>query len=161
MLSTRIIRNDKGEVISGIKILRKREYGTGNISSSGEEKVNWNLLSQYADNDGFDIRNVEENKAYKMKVKLPYGTKLIRYGNDTGRFSAPKGTRYDELALPYEQDTVEYNEYMVITQEVSVICIVYKGKVAPGFGSEGGGIQYLHPMTMRESIRSGILERIN
>lgn len=160
ILGEKHIVNDNMEIISGIKKLLKPEYGNGNVYPSGEPAVNWNLLSQYADKDGFDTRNVGKNGKYKKEIELPYGTIIIRYGNETGRFSAPMGTKYEDLALPYLKDTVEYNEYKVIARTIKVRCIVDSGKVAPGFGSDGGAVQYLHPITIRQSVKSKILERL-
>ena len=154
------IRNDKGIIIDGIKELQKKEYGTGKFHQNGEPIVNWKLLSDFADDNGFDIRNIEHNNEYKMDIKLPYGTIIIRYGNETGVFSAPKGTKYEDLALPYIKDTVEYNEYKVIAHNVNVTCKVVKGKVAPGFASNGGAIQYMHPISIKESIRRKLLKRM-
>ncbi|MCD8023807.1 MAG: TNT domain-containing protein [Lachnospiraceae bacterium] len=158
--SVRLQMNDKGEVISGIKKLRDDKYGTGGMDSDGQPVVNWSLL-EYADEHGFDIRHLEANGSYKIEVELPYGTILIRYGNETGRFTAPQFTRYEDLSLPYLKDTVEYNEYKVTAEKIRLICKVIKGRVAPGFGSPGGAIQYLHPMTIRKSLQKGILERIS
>ncbi len=154
-----LIKNDAGKIINGKKKLVKEDYGTGDCYSDGEPIVNWKLLSLHADRDGFDIFNIEKNGYYKIEVELPYGTIIIRYGNETGRFSAPKGTKYEELALPYVKETVEYNEYKIIADRAKVMCIVEKGKVAPGFGSNGGAIQYMHPMSMIELMRKNILER--
>lgn len=155
------IKNDKGQIIDGKKKLLKKEYGTEKFYKNGEPKVNWDLLSKFADNEGFDKRNIEINGKYKIEVELPYGTIIIRYGNASGNFSAPKGTKYEDLALPYIKETVEYNEYRVIADKIKVVCLVEKGIVAPGFGSNGGAIQYLHPISMKESIRTKILERVN
>lgn len=155
-----IMRNDKGQTISGKRKLLKQEYGTGEFYQNGDPVVNWKLLSIYADENGFDKRNVEENSEYIINVVLPYGTILIRYGNEVGVFSAPKGTEYEKLALPYEKDTLEYNEYKVIGKGIRVLCVVKKGRVAPGFGSNGGAIQFMHPMTIREAVKKKILERI-
>lgn len=154
-----LIKNDAGKIINGKKKLVQEDYGTGDCYSDGEPIVNWKLLSLHADRDGFDIFNIEKNGYYKIEVELPYGTIIIRYGNETGRFSAPKGTKYEELALPYVKETVEYNEYKIIADRAKVMCIVEKGKVAPGFGSNGGAIQYMHPMSMIELMRKNILER--
>ena len=156
-----VIKNDKGQRISVIKQLLKPKYGSGDVYPNGEPIVNWKLLSKYADNDGFDKRNIEKNDKYKMEVELPYGTILIRYGNEVGKFTAPKGTKYESLALPHIKDTVEYNEYKVIANGVKVICIVEKGKVAPGFDSDGGAVQYMHPISIKESIKKGLIERID
>ncbi len=152
-------RNDKGKIISGVKQLRDARFGTGEVSKWGEEVVNWKLLVN-SDDDGFDLDNQEENGYYKMKVELPYGTILIRYGNETGRFTAPQFTPYEELSLPYIKDTVEYNEYKVIADKIRLVCCVEKGKTAAGFDSPGGAIQYLHPITIRQSLREKLLERI-
>ncbi len=89
------------------------------------------------------------------------GSILIRYGSEIGHYTAPKGTDYDKLALPYKQETIEYNEYQVTHSEGINVCEVYKGRVAPAFDSEGGAIQYYHPITIRESVRKGILKRID
>lgn len=155
----RIIKNDKGQIITGKKELLNENFGTGEFWPNGEPVINWNFL-EHADDDGFDVTNIEENGKYKMKIILPYGSMLIRYGSETGNFTAPKGTKYEELALPYIKDTVEYNEYRVIAKGIKVICVVEKGIVAPGFGSSGGAIQYLHPMSMLDSIKKNLLERI-
>lgn len=154
------MKNDKGKIINGKKKLLKQEYGTGRFSSIGEPEINWSLLSDFADKDGFDTRNIEQNTKYKMEIELPYGTIIIRYGNEVGRFSAPKGTRYEDLALPYIKDTVEYNEYKVIAPKINLSCIVEKGVAAPGFESNGGAVQYMHPISIRESVNKKLLERI-
>lgn len=156
-----VIKNDRGQKINGKKKLLKPEFGTGDLSSNGDPVVNWNLLSEFADKDGFDIRNVEKNGKYKIEVELTYGTIIMRYGNPTGRFSAPKGTNYEDLALPYIRETVEYNEYRVIAEKINVVCIVERGTVAPGFESNGGAVQYMHPISIKESIRVKLLERVN
>lgn len=155
-----IIKNDKGQIIDGKKKLLRQEYGLGKFYPNGEPMVNWNLLSEFADHNGFDKRNVEINGKYKIEVELPYGTIIIRYGNSSGNFSAPKGTKYEDLALPYVKETVEYNEYRVIAEKIKVMCVVEKGKVAPGFGSNGGAIQYMHPISIKESIMKKLLERV-
>jgi len=50
------------------------------------------------------------------------------------------GTPYSELSLPYIEDSVPYHEYIVVGR-CEVECLVDKGTVAPGFGSEGGAVQ--------------------
>ncbi len=154
------MKNYKGETISGIRQLKKPEYGTGKTNRYGQPVVNWNCLSKYADDDGFDTRNIESNGKHTVEYILPYGSIIIRYGSEIGHFSAPKGTAYENLALPYIPESVEYNEYKVTAHDVRIQCIVEKGIVAPGFDSNGGAVQYLHPITIRESVRKGMLERI-
>ncbi len=154
------MKNYKGETISGIRQLKKPEYGAGKTNRYGQPVVNWNYLSKYADDDGFDTRNIESNGKHTVEYILPYGSIIIRYGSEIGHFSAPKGTAYENLALPYIPESVEYNEYKVTAHDVRIQCIVEKGIVAPGFDSNGGAVQYLHPITIRESVRKGMLERI-
>lgn len=154
------MKNYKGETISGIRKLKKPEYGTGKKNRFGQPVINWNYLSEHADDDGFDIRNIENNGKHTIEFILPFGSVIIRYGSEIGRFSAPKGTAYEELSLPYIPESLEYNEYKVIADNVRIICVVDKGIVAPGFGGQGGAVQYLHPITIRESVKKGMLERI-
>lgn len=153
-------RNYRGEVIDGPRKLLRPEFRTGIYFENGEPEIEWKNLSEYADEDGFDTRNVEDNGYYKIFINLTAGTKIIRYGNETGTFTAPEGTPYESLALPYIKESVEYNEYVVIADNLTVECKVQKGKVAPGFESKGGGIQYKHPVTIRESLKRRQLERI-
>ena len=154
------MKNCNGKNISGIKKLIRPQFGTGETDKYGQPIVDWSFLSKYADEDGFDIRNIESNGNYKIEIVLPYGTEIIRFGNEMAHFTARKGTHYEDLALPYIKETVEYNEYRVIAQDLHIVCIVQKGKVAPGFDSVGGAIQYLHPTTIREAIKKGLLERM-
>ena len=121
------MKNYNGETISGIPQLKKSEFGTGKTDRFGQPIINWNHLSEYSDNHGFDTRNIEDN-----------GKHIIKY-------------------IP---ESLEYNEYKVVADNLYIICIVDKGIVAPGFDSKGGAIQYLHPITLKESVKKGMLERI-
>ena len=47
-----------------------------------------------------------------------------------------------------------------LCREGLMVCLVDKGIVAPGFDSPGGAVQYFHPITIRESIKRGLLERL-
>ena len=154
------MKNYKGETISGIRQLKKPEYGAGKTNRYGQPVVNWNYLSKHADDDGFDTRNIESNGKHTVEFIIPCGSVIIRYGSEIGHFSAPKGSPYDKLSLPYIPESMEYNEYKVIADNVRIICVVDKGIAAPGFDSEGGAVQYLHPITIRESVKKGMLERI-
>ncbi|MBR1497799.1 MAG: TNT domain-containing protein [Oscillospiraceae bacterium] len=148
-------RNDAGEALGSMPVrLKSPDYGTGEYRSGIFPEVKWEEYRQeYADSDGFDLRNMEENGNYCMEVELPKGTVLIRYGSEMGRFTAPKHTPYDALGLPYVRETVEYHEYEVVADSIKVFCRVKRGRVAPMFDSDGGGIQYLHPQTILELTR--------
>ena len=158
-----ILRNYKGDIINGIPVLRNPKYGTGKfrITEYGAVPlVDWSQLKD-ADKDGFDLNHREEGNKYKIEVRLPFGTKLLRYGTEGGRFTAPLGTPYERLSLPYEKETVEYHEYVVIADGIDVICIVEKGIVAQGFDSIGGAVQYVHHGTIEEAIKNNALDRVD
>lgn len=141
-----IRKNDAGEVLGNRPVeLAKPEYGTGAYGSGLYPVVRWEeYRKEWADKDGFDVRNIEENGEYIMEVELPKGTHLIRYGSEKGVFTAPKNTPYDCLGLPYKRETIEFHEYEVIADSIKVFCRAIRGKVAPMFDSAGGAVQYLH-----------------
>lgn len=158
------MRNYKGEVIDGIPVFRKKEYDSGKIDKYGRHIPDWSLI-EHGDNDGFDVDHVEPNGIYKMEVVLPKHTRLIRYGLEIGSFTAPKGTKFEEVSLPYTKESVCYHEYEVIADSITVTavkrgCIVDRGRVAPGFDYPGGGIQYKHKYNMIKSINKKLLKEI-
>lgn len=154
------MRNFRGEIITGPRRLKKPEYGTGKIDGAGDPEVNWSYLSKEADEHGFDKSNLESNGKYIIEIELPPGTVIIRYGKESGKYTAPDGTDYEKLALPYVKETVPYYKYKVSTNSLRVTCIVIQGRVAPGFGSPGGAVQYCHRLTILQSVRAGILARL-
>lgn len=152
--------NYKGEIITGNMKLIKQEFGTGKRHLNGEPVINWGKLSKYADKNGFDTRKFIEGEKYIIKTTLPKGTIIIRYGSIYGRFTAPDGTDYDNLALPYIKETVEFNKYKVVSDNVKVSCIVHKGYVAPGFDSPGGAIQFFHEKSIQALLLEKVIKRI-
>ena len=79
---------------------------------------------------------------------LPKGLKILRYGDEGGRYAAPIGTPYAMLAMPYQIRSLEYNEYEVVADNVIQVIPVKEGIVAqqPSWPEErGGGIQYYFP----------------
>ena len=156
--------NYLGEKIGYIPKLRKPEYGTGKVDAFGRPEPNWNLLID-ADDNGFDKKHKEPNGKNRMQVVLKKHTKLVRYGTEVGSFTAPYGTEYEKLSLPYVKESVFYHIYEVIADDVKVtvlqeVCEVERGKIAPGFDYPGGGIQYLHPYNMIKSINLKLLKEI-
>lgn len=155
-----------------------------------------------ADRQGFDIRArridkqkyfIESKKSeypvcYKHRIALSQqylgkGTKLVRYGSETGHYTTLNGTEFNQLGLPYVQDTVEFHKYEVL-KDVPVICIevidtqeqqrildikngkiqpdiqnAVEGIVAPAFGSWGGAVQYYHDMRIKDLLGI-VLEKI-
>lgn len=156
-------RNYKGESIKGVKRqLLKPEYGTGAVDAYGCPEVAWDyFLSDRADDLGFDIENIESNGKHIISMVLPKGTIILRYGNEFGRFTAPGGTLYEELALPFIPETMEYNEYEVLADGLTVFCMVDKGKVAPCIDGNGGGIQYYHEVAIKHLVDRGVLRRLD
>lgn len=146
-------KNDEGKLLGNAKVLLKNsDYGTGDYFDEITPKVKWKEYRQKcSDENGFDVNNVEDNGKHIMEVCLPKGTHIIRYGSEMGRFTAPKGTPYDQLGLPYVKESVEFHEYIVIADSIKVLCKVNRGKVAPIFDSQGGGVQYQHFNTIREA----------
>lgn len=166
--------NYLGNPVSHIPEFRKPEYWKGTYDDAGRPEPDWSLCIN-ADKQGFDLGDGKSGTPHRVKVELPKHTRLIRYGLDSGFFTAPKGTKYEELSLPYTKESVPYHEYEVVADSITVHtvygdngrrkkilekCMVEKGKVAPGFDYPGGGIQYFHEYTMRESIRLHLLREI-
>jgi hypothetical protein len=80
--------------------------------------------------------------------KLGVGTRIDRYGDDTGTFFAPQGTPYWMRSLPaWIADTKPYNVYEVIRP-----IEVQSGKAAPWFGQFGQGTQYEFPLKVVDGI---------
>lgn len=128
----------------------KRFFDSGN-------RPRWKEFIKYGDESGFDIRYKAPNGYHIERVILPVGKKIIRYGNASGSFTTDEGTDYSLLSLPYIKESLPYHEYIVL-EECEVQCLVDKGKVAPGFNSPGGAVQYRHYYTMHDSIRQGIIK---
>ncbi len=132
----------------------------GRINEVGDLVPDWALESDFVDNDGFDKTNVEEDGNYKQLIMLPKGTKLCRYGGAVGKTTTLRGTPYEQLGLPYIIETVEYHEYEVIADGVSVECYVTKGRVAAMFNSPGGAIQFVHQRRIVEEIETRRLKEV-
>lgn len=152
-------RANVNSCISGKRKLKDASFGT--INADGSINVNWSLLyaNNHVDDYGFDMRHREARGKYKIRVLLPKGCRLIRYGSEDGHFTAPDGEDYESLSLPYVRETVEFHRYSVIADNVEVFCFVDKGITAPGFGSPGGGIQFYHSKSIVQCIRALEIER--
>lgn len=153
------------------------------------------MTEKVYDRQGFDIRARRISKQkyvielkrdeyplyYKYRVTMSQqylgkGTVLVRYGSERGHFTAPYGTAFQQLGLPYLQDTVEFHKYTVL-KELCVTCIeiadaqeqqrilevksgkrppdveyAVEGVTAPAFGSAGGAIQYYHDSSIKKML---------
>lgn len=115
--------------------------------------IDWVTYAAFSDKEGFDTRCNTE------KVKLLKDTRIARYGSEFGKYSAPVGTPYEKLSLPYIHNTVPYHEYIVL-DDIEVMCIVKKGIIAPNFHTMGGGIQYLHHQSIAQEIENEALKEV-
>ena len=153
-----LIRNWLGEEVADPFVIRDTSYLKRN--EAGVLVVDWD--GPNADEDGFDTRHREPNGMPRMLVELPVGMELLRYGNPDGSYTAPKGTAYELLSLPYEKNSMEYNEYRVIADGVvAEVCRAERGRVAPLFDQPGGGVQYYHgDDSVQDLVKAKKLERI-
>ena len=122
--------------------------------------VYWGAEDDLCDQNGFDkkYRPILGSDDYVIDdYILPSGIIICRYGYPGGRFTTIKGTPYKMLSLPYKEDTVQYHEYEVV-DDISVKCIVTKGRVAAKFGSAGGAIQFMHKQSVFNEVRVGKLK---
>lgn len=157
MVNKMIFKNYKGEYIIDKPELIKPEYGKiGNPDIPDYQRHKQPM----ADDAGFDMTKTISGTDYKIEAILPKGTIILRYGTEIGRYTAPDDTPYEQLALPYKQDTIEFHKYRVIANNIKVKCVVVKGYVAPCFDQPGGGIQYLHEQTIRKLLFDEVIERL-
>ncbi len=151
-------KNIKGEIIRGNAEYRNNSYYI--VLPNGEFETDFETFaSPDADDLGFDKSHKEPNGNYSMEFILPKGSVIIRYGSPFGHYTAPKGTKFEELALPFTEESCEYNEYRVL-DDISVQCKVIRGRAAPNFHQRGGGVQYWHRNTIKQEIDEKKLERI-
>lgn len=155
-------KNYKGEELGDKRrVLSNPAYGNGKVDKNGDPEVVWKRYITVKHDHGFDRSNKEANGKYLIEIELPKGTEILRYGTEAGNYTAPKGTPYEKLALPYLKETLEYNEYRVITDGLKVKCQVKKGVVAPSLDSSGGAVQYWHYEPIYLLVRKKALKRID
>ncbi|MGG1312690.1 TNT domain-containing protein [Cohnella laeviribosi] len=89
------------------------------------------------------------------KVTLQPGTRIDRYGLETGKFVSPEGTPYEMRSLAPGTETKPYTVYEVVKSLDAL-----GGKIAPWFDQPGGGIQYKFDQSIKELIEGGYLRRV-
>lgn len=203
-------RNDKGKLIEheyifnddARQIAEKYNIDAANPEFWDKGSIDDHIGECVADRQGFDIRAkridkqkyiIESEKdkyptcyKYRVTVSQQYlgkGAELVRYGSEMGHFTALSGTEFEQLGLPYTQDSVEFHRYKVL-EDMPVKCIAViddeeqqrlsdvktgkekpkdqyavEGITAPAFGTSGGAIQYYHDLCIMEMLGT-ILERI-
>ena len=99
-----------------------------------------------------------ENRGFEgnpSTITLEPGTRVDRFGYDSGTFVSPEGTPYTNRSLPIGTDAKPYTVF-----EVVLPVEVQAGKIAPWFGEVGGGIQYEFSSSINELIEAGILRKV-
>lgn len=154
--------NSSGNPVSGFPELRKKEYWSGEFDAGDPRrpKPDFERWLVHADGNGFDVTREILPGAYQVHITLPVGTHIIRYGSPFGFYSAPYGTRFEELSLAWKEDSCEYHEYIVQKEALGVYCLVMKGYVAPGFEMPGGGIQFYHDVSIHRSLEDDVLGEV-
>ena len=72
-----------------------------------------------------------------ISKSIPVGTRLDRYGSETGNYLSPAGTPYEQRSLRPDTNLNDYHVYEVIQP-----LPVKSGQIAAWFGQPGGGVQY-------------------
>ena len=145
------VYNYKGELLTP-----EREYlPADSVFFDDKGKPLWKKYVQSKDS-GFDETYRFDNGTYIKRIVLPVGKKIVRYGGVFGRYTSDEGVDYDRLSLPYLKESMQYHEY-IVSGHCEVECVVDKGFTAPGFGSDGGAVQYRHLFPIQKSLKIGIL----
>ncbi|MBK1661895.1 TNT domain-containing protein [Paracraurococcus ruber] len=89
-----------------------------------------------------------------LRVTLPPGTEIDRFGSEFGRFFATPGVSWEARALPYVQSAMPYAVYVVRTPLEAERCTI-----AAWFGAPGGGTQFKTADNVQALLASGVLSR--
>ncbi len=144
-------RNCYGKRIKHIDVVADSSF----LKEDGN--VNWKLIIN-GDEHGFDLNAVMENGEYVIRdYIIPKGTRIIRYGSNYGNYTAPYGTSYEKLSLPFLKESRVYHEY-IVRKSCKVKCVVVKGYVAKGFSSEGGALQFYHQERIAHLLKKKVLK---
>ena len=115
------LKNDAGEPISGIRRLKQEAYGTGK-TSGGEAVIDWERWkTPYADEHGFDIRNIEETGTYWIALVLPQDTRIIRYGPES---ALPRQKEQTTMRFPFRMIEKRWSFISIGSQHSQLRCTV-------------------------------------
>ena len=132
-----------------IDVYGNKGYATIECDPSGGNE-------KYYNPDGSPIW--PENRGFEgnpSTITLEPGTRVDRFGYDSGTFVSPEGTPYTNRSLPKGTAAKPYTVF-----EVVLPVEVQAGKIAPWFGEAGGGIQYEFNSSINELIEAGILRKV-
>lgn len=151
--------NRFGEKLTGVPVLRNKKWCIS-VDPCGWPIPDWKNNLKNSDDEGFD-----KHFSIETEFELAVGTRILRYSKENGIYSAPLGTKYECLTLPYKIETIMYNEFEVLKPfSVTIQCPmgyhVTKGIVAKGFDVVGGGIQYKHHRGLIADVRAGYLRKL-
>jgi|GEM_PF-2321327 Copper amine oxidase N-terminal domain. len=105
------------------------------VSQALGAEVKYIKITQWTDRDGNIIWPANDGfKGEPVKLLLPPGTRLDRYGSEYGTFVCPEGVPYEMRSLAPGSETKPYNVY-----EVEKSVEVLSGEIAPWFDQPGGG----------------------
>ncbi len=92
----------------------------------------------------------------RISTTLESGTVIDRYGsNGSGKYFSPKGTSYEQRALPPFMEEQPYTKYKVLRP-----LEVEAGKIAPWFEQPGQGIQFLSKYSVDDLKKLGYIVEI-
>jgi hypothetical protein len=90
-------------------------------------------------------------------VNLQPGTRIDRYGDDSGSFLSPAGTPFEQRALPSSSANEQFQTFEVVKP-----LPVSSGKAVPWFGQPGGGTQYqLQGTDVKSLLTEGYLRVVD
>lgn len=98
-------------------------------------------------NDGFE--------GIVKEVTLRPGTRIDRYGFESGTFVSPEGIPYEMRSLAPGTNNKPYHVYEVLKPIDGL-----EGKIAPWFDEVGGGVQYKLTKSIQELIDEGYLREV-
>ena len=89
------------------------------------------------------------------RERLQKGDVIGRYGDESGRYFSPRGTSFEERALPPFMKEAKFTEYKVLRPFQ-----VRKGKIAPWFDQPGGGVQDVSDYTVEQLRDLGCIKPV-
>ncbi|TPE68209.1 T7SS effector LXG polymorphic toxin [Halalkalibacterium halodurans] len=98
-------------------------------------------------NDGFE--------GVAKDATLRPGTRIDRYGFESGTFVSPEGISYEMRSLAPGTKSKPYHVYEVLKPIEG-----FEGKIAPWFDEVGGGVQYKLTKSIQELIDEGYLREV-
>ncbi|MFI9504643.1 glycohydrolase toxin TNT-related protein [Nocardia sp. NPDC052566] len=102
----------------------------------------WN----YPEKNGFELAPSGDPIIIDPDYRPAPGTQFDRFGNEFGRYLAPKDSPFGDRALPPNSLQEPYHSYEVTNVPLPADWTLQLGRVAPGFEQAGGGLQvYIIP----------------